>query len=117
MTRAHDRQNTLPSRGRSSTHDDAPRRRAATATIQAACRGHATRSALRDLLGACDELRHDGFHDLTWDDFDGYHEAMLGHDFEDECAGELGARSDDGDGDLSYLSSDDAACLTDPALA
>ena len=30
------------------------------------------------------------------------------HDFEDECAGELGARSDDGDGDLSYLSSDDA---------
>ena len=42
--------------------------------------------------------------------------AMLGHDFEDECAGELGARSDDGDGDLSYLSSDDAAYLADSAL-
>ena len=22
----------------------------------------------------------DGLHDLAWDDFDGYHEAMLGHD-------------------------------------
>ena len=42
---------------------------------------------------------------------------MLGHDFEDESAGEPGARSDDGDGDLPYLSSDDAACLTDSALA
>ena len=48
-----------------------------------------------------------------------YHEATLGlgHGFEDECAGEPGARSDDGDDDLSYLSSDDAASLADSALA
>ena len=48
-----------------------------------------------------------------------YHKATLGlgHGFEDECAGEPGARSDDGDDDLSYLSSDDAASLADSALA
>ena len=52
-------------------------------------------------------------------DFDGYQEATLGlgHGFEDECAGEPSARSDDGDDDLSYLSSDDAASLADSALA
>ena len=60
---------------------------------------------------------HDGLHDLAWDDFDGYHEATLEHDFEDESAGELGVQSDDGDDDLSYLSSDDAAYLADSALA
>ncbi len=60
---------------------------------------------------------HDSLHDLAWDDFDGYHEATLEHDFEDESAGELGVQSDDGDDDLSYLSSDDAAYLADSALA
>ena len=78
-------------------------------------------AALETFLLGATTLPHgepdDGLHDLAWDDFDGYHEAMLGHDFEDESAGEPGARSDDGDGDLSYLSSDDAACLTDSALA
>ena len=65
---------------------------------------------LRRLLGAPTLPHgesHDGLHDLAWDDFDGYHEATLEHDFEDESAGELGARSDDGDDDLSY--SDGAA--------
>ena len=39
------------------------------------------------------------------------------NDFEDESAGELGVQSDDGDDDLSYLSSDDAAYPADSALA
>ena len=78
-------------------------------------------AALETFLLGATTLPHgepdDGLHDLAWDDFDGYHEAMLGHDFEDESAGEPGARSDDGDDDLSYLSSDDAACHADSALA
>ena len=43
--------------------------------------------------------------------------AEISFDFEDESAGELGVQSDDGDDDLSYLSSDDAAYLADSALA
>ena len=53
-------------------------------------------AALETFLLGATTLPHgepdDGLHDLAWDDFDGYHEAMLGHDLlpEDESAGEPG---------------------------
>ena len=72
---------------------------------------------------------HDCFHDLALGrDFDGYHrkvppgyhEAMLGHDFEDESAGGSpvrGATMRMTTFPAFLVSSDDAACLADSALA